>query len=292
MDQGAIDRAAVDCAAVDRAAVDRAYDNSAAFPDVDAWRARWQTRNQQLVLPRGSQLDLAYGQEPRQRIDLFPLDPRGEHSRGAPTMLFFHGGFWARNGKETFRFLLDAAHRAGYNAAFAGYTLAPAAHIGAIVGEAAAATQWLFAHLSDFGLAPLPLVVIGWSAGAHLVAMQMDQPNIAAGMAISGIYDLEPMRIGSMNEFLCLDELAVARHSPTRRAPLRSAPLLVAYGARELPEFQRQSVEFHTAWQARALPVTVMSLPERHHHSALEELYLPDGLLQAQLGRMRRYCHV
>jgi acetyl esterase/lipase len=272
---------------MDRAAVDRAYDNSAAFTDVDEWRGRWQTRNHQLVLPRGATLDLPYGPNPRQKIDLFPLDVPG-----APTTLFFHGGFWTRNGKETFRFLLEASHRAGYNAAFAGYTLAPAADMATIAADALAATQWLYEHLADLGLERLPLVLIGWSAGAHLVAMQMDRTNVAAGIAISGIYDLEPMRIGSMNEFLRLDEQSVAAYSPTRRPPLRSAPLLVAYGARELPEFRRQSVEFHAAWQQRALPVTLMSLAERHHHSALEELYLPEGLLQAELGPLRRYCHV
>lgn len=269
---------------MDCAAVDRAYDNSANFPDVDEWRERWRTRNQELALPEGSALDVPYGPNPRQKIDLFPLE-----SQGAPTTLFFHGGFWTRNGKETFRFLLEASHLAGYNAAFAGYTLAPSADMGTIVSDALAATAWLYTHLPDFGLERTPLVLIGWSAGAHLVALQMDQPNVAAGMAISGIYDLEPMRIGSMNDFLCLDDRAVARYSPTLQPPSRSAPLLVAYGAAELPEFRRQSVEFHAAWHERSLPVQLMPLPDRHHHSSLEELYLPEGMLQAQLALMKQH---
>jgi acetyl esterase/lipase len=228
-------------------------------------------------------LDLAYGPGARQRIDVFPCG-----RAGAATALFFHGGFWTRNGKDTFRFLLEPLHQAGLNAAFAGYTLAPVEDFGDIVGDAASVTQWLAGHLADLGLASRPLLLIGWSAGAHLVATQMHLSEVAAGVAVSGIFDLEPMRLGSANEFLNLSEDAVERYSPTRSVPDRSAPLIVAYGADELPEFRRQSVEFHEAWERRGLPVCLMSLAGRHHHSVLEEFQPPAGLLGERLIQLSR----
>jgi arylformamidase len=271
---------------MDRAAIDLAYNNAAAFSDVADWRDRWRDRTLELPLPEGAVLDIPYGSQPRQKIDLFPVG-----LTQAPTALFFHGGFWSRNGKETFRFLVEPIHRAGFNAAFAGYTLAPLGDFGEIVNDAGRATQWLVAHLADFGLARKELVLLGWSAGGHLVAMQMDQPGIAAGMVVSGIYDLEPMRIGGLNDLLRLDESAVERYSPTRLRPSCAAPLTVAYGTLELPEFQRQSVDFHDAWARLSLPVSLLPLPGHHHHSVLEELYSPSGQLGAELTKLRQLIH-
>ena len=271
---------------MDRAAIDRAYDNEAAFSDVPTWRESWHTRSHALTLPPGTLLDVAYGPGARQKVDVFPSG-----RDGAPTALFFHGGFWARNGKDTFRFLLEPLHQAGFNAVFAGYTLAPVEDFGVIVRDAALVTQWLAQRLVTFGFASRPLLLVGWSAGAHLVATQMHLPEVAAGIAVSGIYDLEPMRLGSANSFLRLDPGAVERYSPTRAVPAWSAPLLVAYGADELPEFRQQSVDFYEAWRRRGLPLSLQALAGRHHHSVLEEFQLPSGFLGGQLLEFNRSIH-
>jgi arylformamidase len=270
---------------MDKAALDRAYDNSAAFADVPLWRSRWQQRTANLLLPSDSVLDLHYGGDVRQVIDVFPVG-----RPGAPTALFFHGGFWTRNGKETFRFLLSALHRIGLNAAFAGYRLAPVHDMDVIVADATAATGWLQAKLGALGLAEGPLILIGWSAGAHLIAIQMGHPGIAGGLAISGIYDLEPMRLAGLNEILRLDAGSAERNSPQFLPPAASAPLTIAYGVDELPEFQRQSTACYEAWAAAGLPVRLLPVPGRHHHSVLDELYEPDGRLAAELSRLVKEC--
>src|SRR5579871_5664402 len=94
---------------MDAAALDRAYDNGAAFPDVPRFRELWLQRSAGPT-PEDAMLDLAYGADPLQRLDVFPA---GRHN--APTLLFFHGGFWSRNDKATFRFLRAAFIRAGFN---------------------------------------------------------------------------------------------------------------------------------------------------------------------------------
>ena len=71
----------------------------------------------------------------------------------------------------------------------------------------------------------------------------------------------------------------------------RTAPLTVAYGTFELPEFQRQSVDFHDAWARLSLPVSLLPLPGHHHHSVLEELYSPSGLLGVELTKLRQLTH-
>lgn len=267
---------------MDAAALDRAYDNAAAFPDVPIYRALWLARSATFAPGLDAMLDLPYGPDARQRLDIFPAG-----RTNAPTVLFFHGGFWSRNDKTTFRFLRDAFARAGFNAAFAGTRLAPDASLDEITEDAAAAYMFLRDNLRALGLAERGLVLAGWSSGAHLAAQLMGQPGIAAGIAISGLYDLRPLQRSSLNQVLRLNADSAHRHSPALHPPRHAAPLLVAYGADELPAFQRQSVDFHTAWAAAGLDVRLLPLPGRHHHASLEELQEPEGLLAQRLLALR-----
>ena len=267
---------------MDQVTIDKAYDSGSAYPDVPRWRQSWGQRSDTLRMPAGSRRDVAYGAHDRQKIDIFPAaDP------DAATALFFHGGFWTRNSKETFRFLAERILSLGMNAVFAGYRLAPDATLDNIVSDARAAKAFVRTNAGALGLADGKLVLIGWSVGAQLVAMLAGEDGIAGSIAISGLYDLEPMRLASINRLLKLDPPAVARNSPIFIPPRSCAPLVVAYGGLELPEFVRQSVDFHQAWAAAGLPVSLMAIEGRHHHSVLEDLYERDGRLVAVLAAMR-----
>jgi acetyl esterase/lipase len=264
------------------AAVDDAYDNASHFPDVPQWRERWQQRNAERVPNPGERFDLAYGPEPAQRLDLLPCAT----AETSPTVLFFHGGFWSRNSKETFRFLAGGFHAAGLNVAFAGYTLAPTARMGRIVAEALAATRWLAAKLGDLGLAPLPLLVVGWSSGAHLAALQMAEPSVAGGMGISGVYDLRPFPGSALNDVLQLDARDVEQYSPVLQIGPGSAPFVVAFGSRERVAYREQATNFHQALRDAAVPSGLLALEGHHHHSVLDELFEPHGRLVAELAAM------
>jgi arylformamidase len=262
-----------------RQQIDRAYDNAAVFPDVPEWRLTWQRRSEQVAILPSARLDLAYGASPSQKLDVFPhTDPR------AATAVFVHGGYWSRHSKETFRFLVRGIHAAGLHAVFIGHTLAPNARMDRIVAEVRSATDWFFRHLGDFGFAPRPLIVLGWSSGAQLAAMTMGEPHVAGGIGISGVYDLEPMRHGTINDVLRLDEDEVRRNSPALHLPARAGPFMVAYGQRELPAFRSQSEEFHKGWVAAGLTGQLLPLPGHHHHSVLDELYEPEGTLSRALA--------
>jgi arylformamidase len=264
------------------AAVDDAYDNAAHFPDVPQWRERWQQRNAARIANPGERIDLAYGPEPAQRLDLLP-SATPETSR---TVIFFHGGFWTRNSKETFRFLAQGFHAAGLNVAFAGFVLAPAGRMSRIVADSLAATRWLAANLHRLGLAPLPLLVVGWSSGAHLAALQMSEPDVAGGMGISGVYELAPFLASAMNDTLRLDENDVERFSPARRIAPGSAPFDVAFGSRELAAYREQATTFQAALSDAGVPSRLLALEGHHHHSVLDELFEPRGLLTRRLSAM------
>ena len=203
---------------------------------------------------------------------------------GAATLLFFHGGYWQRNAKEGFSFVAEGPLAHGFHVAVAGYTLAPEATMDIIVGQARTALRWLHQHLAMLGGYPARLYVSGWSAGGHLAAMLMDEASVAGGLAISGLFDLEPIRLSYLNEKLGLDAEQARRNSPLLNLPVRAAKLIMAYGGNELPELKRQSREFGAAWRARGLPGEMIEVAGCHHYAVLEQLAQPDGLLAKALA--------
>ena len=148
--------------------------------------------------------------------------------------------------------------------------------------------RWLAEHLGEYGAGPNRLYVAGHSAGGHLTAMTMPLPEVRGGIAISGIYDLEPIRLNYLNEKLGLDVAEAERNSPVRHLP-PAAELVVAYGSRELPELCRQSIEYARAWTERSLPGRLLTVDRADHFTILDALARPEGVLtQALLAMLGR----
>jgi len=259
---------------MDRPQLDAAYNNREAVANAADILADWAARSARVRAAHGEHLDLAYGDAPRQRIDLFlAADPK------APTLAFIHGGYWQMNSKETFAFLADGPLAQGINFALIGYTLAPEARLDRIVGEIRHALEWLGEHLGDYGADPARLYVSGWSAGGHLTAMAMPLRLVRGGIAISGLFDLEPIRLNYLNEKLGLDAAEAARNSPLLHLPPMAGELIVTYGTAELPELCRQSVDYAQAWVERELPGHLLPIGGANHFTILEALASPTGAL-------------
>jgi acetyl esterase/lipase len=263
---------------MDRAQLDAAYNNSAAVPARGAIVADWAARSATVRREHAGHLDLAYGDSPRERIDLFlAADP------AAPTLAFIHGGYWQMNDKENFAFVAEGLLPRGINLAVVEYTLAPAARLDRIVAELRRAAGWLAAHLGDYGADPARLYVAGHSAGGHLTATTMPLSVVRGGLAISGIYDLEPIRLNYLNDKLSLDAAESARNSPLLHLPATAGELVVAYGTGELPELCRQSIDYARAWTGRGLAGCLLPVAGADHFTILEALADPHGALTRAL---------
>ena len=263
---------------MDRAALDAAYNNTVAVANSADIVADWERRSAALATAWPKWLDLRYGTRDRNRLDYFAAE-----KAGGPVLLFIHGGYWQMRAKELFRFLAAGPLAHGISVANVGYTLAPHATLDEIVTEIHSAIDWVAEHAESYGADASRLFASGWSAGGHLTAMSLAHPAVRGGLAISGIFDLEPIRLSYLNEKLRLDRSNVVRLSPMTNIRSASAPLVVAYGTAELPELQRQSREYAEARAKVGLPGRLAPLAGHNHFTILEELAMPQGALTRSL---------
>jgi len=233
--------------------------------------AGWERRSAAMRARYPGHLDLRYGPRERNRIDFLKARDK------APTLLFIHGGYWQNRAKEVFTQFAEGPMAHGINVALIGYTLAPDATLEEIVAEIHAGIDFLSRELPALGGDASGFVVSGWSAGGHLTAMALSNPNVRAGMAISGIYDLEPIRHSYLNEKLGLDEAMSRRNSPIMQAGGPAKPLSLVVGSAELPLLRKQTADFAGHRARYGLPVTYEEIPGANHFSILNELLSPTG---------------
>ncbi len=259
-----------------RAERDAAYNNIAAVADSAALNEARNVRSAAFRAAHPEKLDLPYGPRPRNQFDLFPAaDP------AAPCLVFIHGGYWQRNAREQFACLMEGPQARGWSAAVPGYTLAPDASLTEIAEEITAALDWLAANGPAHGIAG-KIVLSGWSAGGHLTALLLRHPAVAAGLAISGVFELGPLRDTELDQKLMLSDTEIATLSPLR-LPIVNKPLAIAYGTTELPLLGAESRALHAARAGAHAPGALIPGAGANHFTIVLELQKPDGVLTAQL---------
>jgi len=181
-----------------REQLDRAYNNSLAVFNSAELIGAWSTRSELARNELRGLISVPYGPGEYQSYDLFSA---GE---GAPLVVFVHGGFWQNRSKNDFSFIAPSLVKAGMSVAILGYTLAPFATIDQIVSDTRNGIRAIHAAARKMSPKHDNIWLIGWSAGAHLITMVLDEPCVIGGTAISGIFDLEPIQNCYVNDKLNL----------------------------------------------------------------------------------------
>ena len=256
---------------MNREALDRAYNNVAAVPDVAETMADFGRRSAAIYEGAGIKRDLAYGEGRNQRIDWIPSS-----RAGAPTLAYVHGGYWQSLSKEKFAHVAAGPLAHDFNVALIEYTLAPEARMGAIVGEIGQAIDFLVGHFEEWGADRARFCLAGHSAGGHLAAWHRTHPAVSLVLCMSGLYDLEPIRLCYLNEKLNLTPSEAAGYSPAIHIG-PGVPTLLTVGGAELPESRRQTADYAACLRTRGELVEEISAPGCNHFTITEMLALPDG---------------
>jgi arylformamidase len=262
--------------ALSRAERDAAYDNISAVTDSFFLNAARAEASLTFRAAHPDHLDLPYGPRERNTWDLFPAS-----NPEAPCLVFIHGGYWQRNSKDQFASLMAGPLALGWSAAVPGYTLAPDASLTDIAAEIVAALDWLAVNGKEHGISG-PVVLSGWSAGGHLTALCLGHPLVRAGLAISGIFELGPIRDTNLNDKLRLTDDEIAMLSPLR-LPMADKPLAIAYGTAELPPLVADSRNLHARRSAAHLPGTLIPVAGGNHFTIVNELRDERGILTRHL---------
>jgi arylformamidase len=266
------------------------YNVRAAIPDHPQIFAGWKDASGKARAELPCVLDIAYGSGPKETLDVFPA--RGECRA---LLTFIHGGFWRALDKSDFSFIAGPYVENGVAVAVVNYALAPAVTVETIVTQMLAAHAWLYRNCERYGAPRGRIYVSGHSAGGHLTAMMLaavwsayakDLPDdlVKGGLAVSGIYDLEPLLHVSFNSDMRLNVAAVIKLSPVRYRPLRAVPLYTSVGGAESDEFRRQNRLIAKTWDhcfRRDIP-----MPGFHHLGVVEQLGDPDSALCGGALRM------
>jgi arylformamidase len=273
---------------------EREYNARASIPEHPQIFARWAEQSAAVRRLRACVIDLNYGETTGERLDLFPAS-----RDGAPLLVYIHGGYWRSLDKSDFAWIAPPFVNHGVSVALLNYGLAPATPMEEIVRQMLRAHAWLYRNGDRLGFDPNRICLVGHSAGAHLTAMMMaaiwpafgaDLPAdlVKGGLAISGIYDLEPLRHAPfIRADLGLDAKRARLLSPVYMPPATGRPLYTAVGALESGEFRRQTALIGKAWPRNL----VREIPMRglHHLNVVEELAnLASPLFDAALQMTRR----
>jgi len=271
---------ALDWRAMSQQDRDLGLNNGVAVKGSPEMVAGWEQRSGEMRKRFSNHLDLRYGPRERNRIDFLGA---GEH---APTLLFIHGGYWQARAKEVFTVVAEGPMAHGINVALIGYTLAPDATLDEIVAEIHAGIDYLTGQLPALGAADDGIVVSGWSAGGHLTSMALSHPKVRGGMAISGIYDLEPIRHSYLDEKLKLDEAMSRRNSPMMQPGGPLKPLSLVVGSAELPLLRKQTADFAGHRARYGLPVTYEEIPGADHFTIMHEMMSPKGRITTLIRQL------
>jgi arylformamidase len=279
---------------MDQAALDAAYDQAAYAPTMAQLVERRDASSRAARARLGEPQRFAYGRSEVETLEIF-----GTTRPGAPIHVHIHGGAWraGRPAQHAFAAELFVRHGAHFVLPDFAWVQDAGGDLGVLAEQVRRAVLWVYEHASELGGDPNRIFVSGHSSGAHLAAVllttawQRDYgaPDelVKGGLCCSGMYDLEPVRRSARSSYVRFTDANVAALSPQRHIAELRAPLIVAYGTYETPEFQRQARDFAAAVRAARKPIELVVAEGYNHFEIIETLANPYGLLgRAVLAQM------
>ena len=268
-----------------QAELDRQYDQRSLVPDINHHMQRWAEASALARKSLASETNVIYGADDNQLLDIF-----GVGGSGKPVVVFFHGGAWRSViTKDQSAYPANAFVPQGVLFVAVGFGAAPAFTLDDMVSQCRDAVAFLHRNAVRFGGDPDRIHAFGHSSGAHLAAMLATTDwqaayglpaDVIKGLAaVSGVYDLHPVRLSARNDYLHLDEGTAARNSPIKYLAALQASAVIAWGEGELDEFKRQNREFADAVSGHAKLAYSAEMPGRHHFDMADEICRQDGAL-------------
>ena len=258
--------------------LDRQYEHRDFVPDAGDILARQKTACQRIRDNANGRFDIAYGEGEDARLDLY----EGASGGPAPAVVYFHGGRWSMGNQTSSIESAEIYAAKGVHFVSVNFSLLPGVTMDHLITQCRDAVAWLWRNAGDLGIDPARLFVQGKSSDAHIAAMMavtdwqggygLPGDLFKGGLLVSGMYDLEPVRLTFRNDVLRLDQQAARRNSPIHLIPEYGCSLIAAVGGEESGEFRRQSRDFAKAWQASGRECRLVEVAGLNHFTMNDEM--------------------
>lgn len=271
------------------AELDRAYDQAAWASNMEEVIQRYGLLSEQTRTAIGRPQRIAYGTGPDEGFDWYKAG-----TERAPAVVFVHGGAWRRGAAKDYAFPAQMLIPAGIG--FIGLDFSAVTDAGGelaiLVDQVRRAVAWVFQNGGALGVDPQRIVLVGHSSGAHLAAMTLSTDwaryplpanPIKAGMLISGVYDLGPLRRTARSGYMRIDDAIERAFSPLHHVSSLQSPILLAAASADSPEFVRQAKTYASAARNAGKDISFILGEGYNHFEILETLASPQGFLGRSL---------
>jgi arylformamidase len=259
---------------------DAGYTNSIDASVVDRWQPFF--REESTNIAGRPRIELSYGPDPRNRIDLFPAPAAPP---GAPVLIAIHGGLWflVRWNRWMMHFLVPAFTAAGVHVACPSYRLAPSANLDEIVSDCRRAIAFLDANRTVAGSRLGPFSVLGHSAAGQLAAVmaatdwtafdpKLSPSLVRSLIGVSGFYDIEPFELTGFQAQTRFTTEQYRRWNPVSLVRRGMPGALLITGAKESGLLHEMMDGYAALLRSSAVAVETRDAPDESHFSVLSRL--------------------
>jgi arylformamidase len=271
--------------------IDAQYNIGASLPGWEKYLERYISDSASTRQALECQLDIQYGPTLDESVDVFP-SPQAN----SPILVFIHGGYWRALSSKEFSFIADTFVKQGITVVVSNYSLCPKVSIAEITRQNRALLAWLSSNTHQYNGDPDKIFVSGHSAGGQLTAMMcstnwseeygLAQDLIKGGIAISGLFDLQPFRYSYLQPTLMLSHELIMQQSPCFVIPETGPEMIMTVGEKESSEFHRQAQDYQLDWNNKGMKAEYRSEANQDHFSILYDLTDEDSTLFARAMKM------
>lgn len=225
--------------------------------------------------------DVAYGGLDYQKLDVYTPKNVG---KDAPVIVFFYGGGWTDGKKEQYEFAAEPFTSKGYVVVIPDYSKYPEYKYPTFIEDAALATKWVDANISEYGGSANRVALIGHSAGGHIVAMLAtntkylgdERSKIKVVVGLSGPYDFVPQEQKYKDIFAPAKEVdgSYKGGMPATYVDGTQPPMLLIYGKKDDIVAMRNLASMQNAIAEKGGEVEVKIYDDMDHVDTVASLSL------------------